>query len=284
MTMLILTCLLSAFLSWSTLFAGNPKTLDLTLAVEQGLITCEAQGLGGHTEKSIQLAIRNTGKKALRIRIPAGQKFIAKDSTEQDLINIHELLVALEGGQRRTVSLYANCTEAHDASPGSSSLFLLGAMAGGQLLRVTHLLDSMRLYANEAAQAAIWAVSDGNPLEHIAHPQLALAVAQTLGKEPPAYLIRLQQRSVAGQPAYQYHPLRMEGIFRYELSEDTIVSFGLFNEAGEPVRYFLENQSHHRGRNQFQFQFEISNLPQGQYTARLVDQSGTVIKSMAVRF
>ena len=108
-------------LSFGTL--STAKTIDIREAIQSGLIRVDPLGNGGHTERCLQLKFENLQKKNLEIFIPAGLIFHTVDTSEQDLIIIQERLLVLEKFQKRSISIYAMCIQASNASPMKDSPF-----------------------------------------------------------------------------------------------------------------------------------------------------------------
>ena len=272
-------------------FFTPPETvtqLTLNEALDQGLITAEVAGKGGHSGECLKLKLINNQRKDLEIVIPAGQIFEAGDSSLQNLMVAKEETLLVERDKDRIAHLYAFCIEAMDGSPGEGSGFVPGRMATGNLLAFARYLSSNRQYGNPSAQSAVWAISDEERLESIGDPQLAKNVAQLLGKPEPQYHIQYRQpdrdRLLPGTPAVlQREALSMNGLFYYTLERDKRVNFELYNEAGEKVHAFFENRRQIKGYHKFRFEFEIWNLPQGKYFARLTS-GGEVLKELSVVF
>lgn len=258
------------------------KTIDIREAIQSGLIRVVPFGNGGHTERCLQLNFENLQKKNLEISIPAGLIFHTIDTSEQDLIIIQERLLVLEKFQKRSISFYAMCIQAGNASPMKDSPFKMGPEAEGNLLKLVHFIDEKNI-RTDAAQYAIWAVTDDKRIENIGHPELAIFTAELLGKPTPDYYIRHAAESQPGQRAFQDRPAVIDGIFKYESDMDRKVSFGLYDAAGTLLHEGFADQFQKKGSHKFKFRFEVRHIPQGQYFARLMSE-GKVIAELAVEF
>ena len=156
-------------------------------------------------------------------------------------------------------------------------------MATGPLLQLAKYISEKGLQEEPAVQHAVWAVTDQHPLENIYQSDLAGFAAELLGKSAPEYAIVHQLPQEAGAPAFRPAPARLEGYFRYNLPEEQIVSFGLYDAEGKVVHHFFTNRKQLRGYHKFRFTFEIRNVPSGDYTVRLVSGNKTIEK-MEVKF
>lgn len=283
-TVWLATLLLVGFAIPSTL---NAQALDLMEAVRKGLLTVAAEGTGGHTGECLSLSLQNKSKKKLEVRIPAGQRFVAGDSSLQDLMVAKEEVFFVESGASKVGKLFGLCLEASDGSPGGGSLFKLGKMAEGKLLKMAQYLNENKLHGHSSAQYALWAVTDAERLEGIGDPTLTKFVADLLGKPMPQYHVEYkappQDRLLPGQPANWREAFAMNGLFYYDLASDQTVDFGLYDESGKLVHQLFKNRLQKRGSHKFRFEFEIRGLEKGKYFARLTSR-GATIKELAVEF
>ncbi|HFA48090.1 MAG TPA: hypothetical protein ENJ95_03620 [Bacteroidetes bacterium] len=268
---------------WCSIYGS---AIDLNEAAQKGLVAFSVSGSGGHSGECIKVKLENTSRKKLEIRIPAGQIFEPGDSSLQNLMVTKEEIFLVEKGKTRIGRLYGLCVEATDGSPGEHSVFGLGKMAAGNLLKLAQHLSENNLHKNPYAQFAVWSVSDNERLEEIGDPKLTKFVADLLGKPMPEYHIKNRQprdRLLPGQPANYREAFAMNGLFYYTLENEKIVNFELYNEEGELLHAFFENRRQKRGYHKFRFEFEIRNLPKGKYFAKLTS-GGEVIKELGVEF
>ncbi len=265
----------------------SAQVLDIADAVRKGYLSVSAEGAGGHDGECLKLNLKNKSKKKLEVRVPAGQIFEPGDSSLQNLMVSKEESFFVESGASRIAKLFGFCIEASDGSPGENSIFKMGKLAEGNLLKMAKYLSDNNLHQNPSAQYAVWAVTDADRLEGIGDPTLTKFVADMLGKPMPEYHIEYQaqpqDRILPGQPANWREAFAMNGLFYYDLATDQQVDFGLYNEAGELVHALFKNRLQKRGSHKFKFEFEIRGLPKGKYFARLTNKEN-VIKELAVEF
>lgn len=268
-------------------FTASSQVIDITEAIKKGLLSISAEGEGGHSGECLKLNLKNKSKKKLEVRVPAGQIFEAGDSSLQNLMVSKEESFLVESGATRIGKLFGFCIEASDGSPGGGTIFKIGKLADGNLLKMAKYLNDNKLHQHPSAQYAVWAVTDADRLEGIGDPTLTKFVADMLGKPMPEYHIEYkappQDRILPGQPANWREAFAMNGLFYYELANDQSVDFGLYNEAGELVHSLFKNRQQKRGHHKFRFEFEIKGLQKGKYAAKLTNR-GAVIKELAVEF
>ncbi|NUO00779.1 MAG: hypothetical protein HUU01_09195 [Saprospiraceae bacterium] len=253
------------------------KPVPLQEALENGWVKLKATGVGGHQNQAIKAVFENLYNRNLEILVPAGFIFDASDSTYQDLIVVKDRLVILEKDARKSALCYTLCIRANRASPVASLAFLSGGMATGALMQLAQYIDKQGLHQSDAAQYAMWAVSNNHGLEGIGHPELAKFTAQLLGKPEPTYHIQYAGTGQPGEQAFRNEPIAVSGAFEYENKTDITATFALYNEAGERVFTFFENEVKKPGRHRFRFNFKTNRLPSGPYMARLTDANGRTV-------
>lgn len=265
----------------------NGQVIEIADALKKGLVSLTVEGNGGYTGECLKLELKNISKKKLQLKVPAGQVFVASDTSLQNLMVSKEENFTVESGKLADSKLHGFCVEASDGAPSQQSIFKIGKMADGNLLQMAKYLNDNKLYDHPSAQYAVWAVSDAERLEGIGDPVLTKFVADLLGKPMPEYHIQYQippqDRLLPGQPANWKEALAMNGLFYYDLASDQAVDFGLYNEAGELVHSLFKGRIQKRGSHKFRFEFEIKGLQKGKYFARLTNKSGT-IKELVVEF
>jgi len=259
------------------------KPVPLTEALEKGWVKVKASGNGGYTNLSLKVSFENSYNRKLELIVPAGYLFYASDSTYQDLIIVQDRLVAIEKGMRKSASLHAMCIRANRASPLVGLAFSSAGMATGVLLQVAQYINAQKLHESGAAQHAVWAVSNNHGLEGIGDPNLAKFTAELLGKPVPTYHIQYEEADRPGEIAFRNEPVAVSGTFEYENSADFIATFALYNEAGERVFTFFENELRKPGKHRFRFNFKTNRLPSGQYFTRLTDSTGKVYGGVPIQ-
>lgn len=268
------------FLTTSFLQAKNISLLE---AIEKKYVEISAEGEGGHTGKCLKLKIKNLRKKKLNIEIPAGLIFNSNDPIQQDLMITEERMLAIEGNKRRVAKMYAACIQAPNGSPTTGSGFNMSMLASGHLLQVAQYLAKEKLYKNDAAQYAVWAISNDKRVENIDHGKLANYVADLLGKPRPEYVVVHKTTSRPGEPAYREAPSIIKGRWKFKMEEDKIMTFGLYTLDGELKHAFFENKKKTKGLHKFSFTFKVFNMPQGEYYIRLIS-GDEVVEEKKVKF
>jgi len=264
-----------SFIVFVLSFSALSKTVDILVGIKKGWISVEVKGKGGYSEKSIILSVKNLRKRKIEIFVPAGLVFTSVDSTEQDLVVVQERLLAMGKQQRRKFSLRAMCTQAAHISPDVGSLFRIKGVADAHLKTLADYINQKRSF-DDAAQYAIWAVTDDKRVENIGDSDLAVFTAQLLGKEIPRYHIVHDQRGRIGRSAFVYNPSVIKGVFKYKIKKEETVSFGLYDESGLLLEGVFADKIQKKGGYKFRFRFEVSNIDPGKYYAKLIGVNGLI--------
>ena len=259
--------LLSLFLLFTP--TSKSKLITLDEALKANMIKLEATASGGHSGRSLKLEIDNLHKKQWTLQVPAGYQFSSQDTAQQDLIVIQHHEVEMTQGASKILHLYAMCTQANHISPSENNPFQAVGPAKGDLAKLVKFIDQSRI-TNDAAQYAIWSLTDGTSLANIEDDLLKELTASIQGVRPPSYTVVRDPIPVqAGLPAFSNEPAILKGTFAYRLEGEVKASFGLFNAEGEELLNLFKDQSMKKGNHRMKFSFEISDLAEGVYFARL---------------
>ncbi|HOY32806.1 MAG TPA: hypothetical protein PKW80_13090 [Bacteroidales bacterium] len=157
----------------SCIYAGETNSFSLYDALQQKLVMVVIKGRGttsdntsAHYGKCISLNVKNICSKKLELKLEAGRKLKCyKDSVQTMMVSQTEIF-ALAPGNTCDFTINAFCTRKSSASPGSRNVFNMQDMAGGYLLELTQLIESLGCQDN-MGQQAVWAITDGVSPENI---------------------------------------------------------------------------------------------------------------------
>ena len=267
---------------FSNLAAQKSYTLQEAIAAQ--LVAVKVISEGGFSGQSLSLLVDKVGKNDFEIQIPAGQLFLPQDPSLQTLVNVKDEILVLDQTKKKK-RIYGLCTEAHDGSPGQGAEFAVGEIAKGALQQVVQFLSKQKLYSHPDAQSAIWAVTNDYPVATIVHSPLLQITCLALGIAEPEYKIILAEAAaaVAGQPAMQFKPLRIEGHFEYASDEPCTLNVYLKDEKGENIRTLIPDRPFLKGKTRFTFKFETTKLESGKYQVCL-DNGQKVVKCINVDY
>lgn len=265
--------LLSSLLLAITLSAGAAATKKtLKEALDQGLVQLKAEGQGGYTGKVLSLEIVNSSKKEITLDIQPGLEMNSEDDTQQDLMLTEGRELILASGAKRKLIFNAMCIQASNGAPSVGSVYTARKMAGDTLLKLAKFI-AQKKYQNDAAQNAVWVITDGHNIADIydendlIRKELVEFTADITGKPIPWY--HTQRNSPAPGMVYNPTPSIISGVYKFSISEPGTVRLAVYNEEGKEVYLIRDNTEVHKGDNTMKFTLQVYNYPKGKYYARL---------------
>jgi hypothetical protein len=260
------------FASSSFLPAQN---IPLAQALEKGLVSLEAAGLGGHTGECLQATVTNIGKRPLRVVLAPGMVFRSQDTALQDLLVVDNEEYLLAANQKRTFKLNGYCCEMYRGGPAQGSVFQLVNQTPDKLSQVATYLYRNYLDKSPVAQQAVWSVSDNADLSAVwdrSQPdkskKLIEFLAQLTGRPVPWY--RSEYAKAAPGPQMAQRPMMMiEADWEFSLPENDSLSLAVFNAEGQQVDVLMRDKLYSSGIYTFTFSYKTNRLPKGVYWFRM---------------
>ncbi len=166
---------------YTLLFGGNETGLSEGLKSKQ--IAMNIRSKGGYLGKTLEIGIKNLTTQSLRTRINAGQIFVSKDTSVQDLIVTDTIWVEVPPGQAVYAAVPTMCTQSYNRSPHKQEAFELGEMASGNLLSLALCLSAHNI-SSSTAQSAVWSIANQDPIDNIygENPKEMKILAQVLSE------------------------------------------------------------------------------------------------------
>jgi hypothetical protein len=251
------------------------KTMSVEEAVKKKLVSVSVTGKGGYTGEVIQIKLKNLLKKPVSVDVEAGRRFDSEESHEQDILVNKAVTLALSPNQTKIFTISGMCCQAHNSSPGKGSAFAIGKMADTNLVKLARFIDTNKWYGDGTAQRAVWIVSDHNRMEDIGgddpvSKKLQQFVSKLTGREIPKYRVDYGMQSGENNGAvYTGVPAKISGIFNFEIFSNGLVTFGIYDAEGHAVQMFIRDRPVNKGSYGFKYAFKASDLPKGDYYARL---------------
>ncbi len=162
---LLFICWLTV-LPFSTAFAQAPAPISILEAVQQKLVSIEAQGKGGYNGKCLNIEVKSLSPKPLQIKVLAGTIFDNTEEWQQDLMIVEEQMMVLNVKKTNFISLQTVCVQPSNGSPAKGVRFLLSKLAEGYLLKLAQFISEKK-YFTSTAQSAVWAVINNNGMGEI---------------------------------------------------------------------------------------------------------------------
>lgn len=165
----------------ASLFAENGVELSEGLKNKQ--LAMNIKSRGGYLGKTLEIGVKNLAAKPIQVRINAGQIFVSKDTSVQDLIVTDTIWVEIAPQQAIYTAVPTMCTQSFNRSPQKSEVFSIGEMASGNLLTLALCLSAHNINSS-TAQSAVWTVANGDPVADIYgdNPKEMKILSQTLSE------------------------------------------------------------------------------------------------------
>ena len=268
----------------------NAQSKSLSQALSEGLVTLQAEGLGGYNGESLQATVTNVGKRALRIVLGPGMVFQSQDTALQDLLVVDNEEYVLAANQKRSFKLVGYCCEMHRSGPGEGSVFQLVNQSNEKLGQVATYLYRNFLDKNPMTQQAIWSVSDNADLSAVwdrnqpeKSKKLIEFLAQLTGRPVPWY--RSEYAKAAPGPQMAKRPMMMiEADWEFTLPENDSLTLAVFNDAGQQVDVLMTNKLYSSGIYTFTFSYKTNRLPKGVYWFRMRGKKLGLVKERKLVF
>lgn len=262
---------------------GVVTTYSLTEAVQKKLVVLTISGreadtanhsyLSSHYGPCMALQIYNTTNNSLYLKLDYGYTLAPDDSTLQTMIVTQTLSATVPAKQKKSYSVYAMCTEAHDASPAASQAYVLRNRATGNLLSLTALLNSKK-YQSDAAQNAVWCLTNDYELSSIYSDDTAMMytlrrfVARAKGL--PAQKIYTAEPGEVGEPERNFTTrTTYSGSFSYSFSGTSNVLIGLFDEKDQLKKTYVNNETQKSGQYTYSYQISSDEMDGKKHYLRL---------------
>ncbi len=249
-------------------FAAN--TITLQEALNSGAVSIDQiYSLGGHTGQNMEFVITNTTNKTIDLSINSGWLFEPADEGLQTMMLVQHKNVVIEKQGKRKTKVYTLCTEAHDGSPSDEDGFAMTKRSTGKLEKIATYLADKSYYNDEAAQPAVWVVSNNHQLSAVfssnktIQKDLVKYVADLTGQDVPWYNVK---HTI--QPGTPPIPQYIEAGFEFELPEAQDLTFGVYDMYGKAMKLIIEDKPLRKGHYRFKLEMEVFHLEPGIYYAR----------------
>lgn len=208
----------------------------------------------GYFSKCMQYVLTNLTAAPLELSEAAGRFLLPDDSNLQRMMTTADVQFALKAGEVKTVHLYAMCTEANDGSPLQASNFEYGSAATGMLKKLADFIDD-RKFQNEAAQSAVWAITNDYSPYSIYDSDTAIMnslrryVCQLKNITYDPEVARVKNET----PLMRY----ITGTFTFSIYKQQQVDLVVFTDDNKLVKNVLKNQTYAAGTHTVTYDVSI---------------------------
>ena len=167
-TLVIICALLLYSLSEKSCFAQ--KMPDFLTAVQQGDITPTIKGkspTGSYVGQAIEISVQNNRSERIETTVKKGTILQPENPETQRMIVSKDLPIVLQPNEYLDPPLYVFCTEFNKNAPTTLDNFSASHIATGDLLKLIEYIDQNGLNNDDAAQNAVWAITDNATTEKL---------------------------------------------------------------------------------------------------------------------
>lgn len=243
-------------------------------AIKKNLVTVQFKGakadtsfkgeVSSHYGPCIAMEIASNSTDALNLELEYGYQLLPSDTSVQNMMVTQNLMVNLAPKQKKNYRLYAMCIEASDGSPKEDMKFVLLKRSTGNLLGIAEFLNKKK-YQGNAAQDAVWCISDNRDLHSITSADTALmydlrrCVAKLKGMPDSSIYASLSSGSSAPARTYRTY-YTYSGSLSYNVSRSAKVLIALFDESNKMKTVYVNNENQRPGEYTYNYQLSSDEM------------------------
>ncbi len=261
----------------------SEASYNLSEAIKKQLVAVNISGAkpdtafkgesSSHYGPCMAMEITNSSDESLSLNLDYGYRLEPNDSNLQTMMVTQTLIVKLPARRKKNYRLYAMCTEASDGAPSPLQKFRMAKRASGNLLGVAELINRKK-YQNDAAQNAVWCLTNDHELQSIYSEdtvmmyELRRFVAKAKGiSEGKIYEANNTNYSA---PVTTYTTRTVySGSISYSFSKTSKVMIALFDEDNHMKRVYVNNETQHEGEYTYNYQIGSDEMSNKKHYLRL---------------
>lgn len=227
-----------------------------------------------HYGKCVLVKIHNPNASKVDYSLPAGHQLLASDSDYQNLVVTENVFVTLLPGERKSIPIYAMCTEPHDAAPSSKQISYTSIRKENKkLVELSQLIAQEKLYTSEGQQA-VWCLVDNQSLENIAgfdtsavrKLQRKVATLTNQKMPPPPAKSDYKRNYYASHTTMK---VKVGGSYSFNFPRTKSVHIAMFNSQNVLVRELYKNEQEAPGRKTINYAFDATVYTDPVYFMRM---------------
>lgn len=285
------------FILFSVFASGDTITLSQALKLKMINIAISGAPVDensnsytpSYTGECIQMEVENLTDKDIKVFLEAGRFLNPEDTTVQRMIITKDQMIAVQKKQTKISKAYAMCSQLLNHSPKTDTKFNLGKKAEGKLLELAQLISKNNFQSN-AAQSAIWAMTDNDNIYNIySDNKEETKILRTFVKEAKGLTdvdgnapFKLDEE--AEGTYVKYSKGKLTGSFEFDLKNDTPMDMALYNESGEQIWKWSKTYTFLSGHNTLNYEFDFNHIPIGNYHLKVTDDKGTIFIDKILTF
>lgn len=254
--------------------SGVAKKQNITLqkALDNHYVSSQVFSNGGHQGNCIDLTLKNISPDSLIVEVEPGRRFNSIDEKNQDILVTQQTFFVLAKNQSATKSIKGFCCQANNHSPSKGAKYDVNKLAETALVLLAQHLNT-NIFSNDAAQNAIWAISDKRPTAAISSQNDTLLqglrnLVATIKNEPIPWYTLITKTYVFSNGAIQTTPIALRGKLEYSNGKDTYTTLSVVNNKGQEVGKIIKQWTL-QGTNHYDLNYPLVGLKTGDYKIEL---------------
>jgi hypothetical protein len=273
---------LSLLLFFSFRFKQETKgmaEMEFGEALNNNLIQTEVVSTGGFQDSNLILKITPLAGCPENIHLPAGHRFIATDSSHQDLIFAGDLKIKTKGGKPLVSKIRGYCCEATDKAPRAELKYEGGFKEEGHLLQLCEFIAAGK-FDPSAIQSAIWSISNDHQIAGVigkdagSTDSLRRFLAKLKNIEIPWYYLSYLP---GGEIPFSGKAEFITGSLSYYLKNNAVVSINVRNAQGKIMKGLVQSVGQGPGEQNFQLKVRVEGWPKGRYYVGIYIDGGILL-------
>lgn len=260
----------------TSLFLGQSAKANTEMSLSEALLAHKVSVVftskGGHTGDCVAIKLANLTNDEMSIKIDAGDKLMAEDTTMQNIFITHTDLIALAPKGTQLKTIYGFCCAVTKHSPSKDIHFTFLKNKNEKEMKLAHFMDTHRTLDESALQHAIWVVCNGeDPAGIYADDQTELQalkklVAEITGKPIPWYTKKFDRDSTG---MLVRRALKLNAVMHFDLLQPSEVVVVIKDAHDNTMKTPLPEKLLERGHYDFEYNWETNMIQPGKYYARI---------------
>jgi hypothetical protein len=260
-------------------FIGFGKNcVSIEKALKEKMIIADVTCKGG---LCVDYAMKNLTKDSLMVVMPAGWRMNCVKEDYQDILVVHEQVLALRDGEKKSFEIKGYCCEASNSAPSQGLKYEQGKMADAGLLMLANYLNRQAVDEN-TEQYAVWSISNNKPTANITGHNDSLStalrnfVAGLKGEPIPWYTLQ-KKISISGTDGIREYPVKLNAKVGYSCSKESYAWFYVVDSLGHKVGQ-ITGQWLQPGSHEYYVNVNLRDFSKGKYKIILASKDEEFIE------
>ena len=233
----------------------------------------------------MQAVLENKTAQPLDLELEEGYLLQPQEQGYQAMLITQNIEWQLQPRQKQQQFVFAMCTQLSNSGPGTSTRYRLGAKATAALLQLAQFIRQKN-YQNQAAQQAVWCITDNAPLLAISSPNTILGNDL---QEKVARILQLDLAKIKRQETRNttkliavFNGAKLDRNIPFKTDTAAVISVGFFDANGELLQPIFSNRVFQQGQHSIRYNPFPLNFRNQHYSVKLL-QNGAVQKEYYFR-